>query len=132
MTGAVVNPVCSSFTETTFFSSYLSIRPLPFLLAMVYHCTVTAPFSATIGDPYATHPGQQQNNVGMNKATLSRYIKQGKISAKSRKMGVTGLTLLRSIGCRKMRVTETPSPQPQATSGELALDARNFSQRRIA
>ena len=54
--------------------------------------------------PRLSGSGQAAKAVGMNKATLSRYIKQvsrGKYRLKSRKMAVTESTLRNSTGCRK-------------------------------
>jgi len=65
--------------------------------------------------------GQAAKTIGMNKATLSRYIKQGKISAEKQEDGSYRIDPSELDRLQEMRVTETPPPQPQVTPGELAL-----------
>jgi hypothetical protein len=65
--------------------------------------------------------GQAAKAVGMNKATLSRYIKQGKISAEKQEDGSYRIDPSELDRLRDLRVTDTSPQQPSATPGELAL-----------
>jgi hypothetical protein len=65
--------------------------------------------------------GQAAKAVGMNKATLSRYIKQGKISAEKQEDGSCRIDPSELDRLQDMRVTDTPQPQPSVTPGEVAL-----------
>jgi DNA-binding transcriptional MerR regulator len=65
--------------------------------------------------------GQAAKAVGMNKATLSRYIKQGKISAEKQEDGSYRIDPSELDRLQEMRITDTLPPQPLVTPGELAL-----------
>jgi hypothetical protein len=57
----------------------------------------------------------------MNKATLSRYIKQGKISGEKQEDGSYRIDPSELDRLRDMRVADTPQLQPLVTPGEMAL-----------
>jgi excisionase family DNA binding protein len=56
--------------------------------------------------------GQAAKAIGMNKATLSRYIKQGKISAEKQEDGSYRIDPSELDRLQDIRMTDTHPPNP--------------------